>query len=89
MIDVKPKGLELPKRKLPKELKKLTEKYKKPEIDIKFRRKVVWYASKIGEWLVDKSSVVIGKALSLAIPKWFWFALIGAIVVIGLIIWLV
>lgn len=84
-FDIEPKGLELPKRKLPKELKKLTEKYKKPEIKISFGRKVQWYASKIGGWFIDASSVVIGKALSLAIPKWFWFALLVLIIIITLI----
>jgi hypothetical protein len=89
MIDVEPKGLDLPKRELPKKLKYLEEKYSNPEIEISTGEMIEYYAWKSFAWIRGQVTHVVTKAIQMAIPKWFWFALIGAVVVIGLIIWLV
>ena len=79
MIDIEPRGLDLPKRKLPKELKKLTEKYKNPEIKISF-----W--DRMNKWFIDSSSLILSQVVQMIIPKWFWLALLAIILVATILV---
>ena len=81
MIDIEPKGLDLPKRKIPTELKKVEEKYKNPPPEFK---PTFWDG--LGEWLQEAAVNVALKVVGGVIPMWFWFALLGAIILIIIIV---
>ena len=82
MIDIEPKGLDLPKRELPTELKPVEEKFKKPEITIDI-------FSRLGYWAESKLVDVAAKIITKAVPYWVWLALIGAVVVTIIVISLI
>ena len=82
MIDIEPKGLDLPKRELPTELKPVEEKFKKPEITIDI-------FSRLGYWAESKLVDVAAKIITKAVPYWVWLALIGAVVVAIIVISLI
>ena len=79
MFDIEPKGLDLPKRKLPTELKRVEEKHKKPPPEF---NPTFWDG--LGGWLEDAVVNVAAKVVERLIPDWFWFALFG-VVILGII----
>lgn len=87
-IEVEPRGLDLPKRKIPKELKKVEEKYSKPGINISAWRYIQYYLSKFGKWLMDTTSTVVGKAFQMVVPSYFWYGLL-ALIAVGMAIGIV
>ena len=65
----------------------LEEKYSNPEIEITLGHKIEYYALKSFVWVRDQVTHVVTKAISMAIPKWVWFALVGAVILTLVLIW--
>lgn len=95
-IEVVSRGLDLPKRELPKELKKtgydfrkLREKRLSEIKKISVGDQLYFYAYKFGNWLMNKGSEFAGKTLRQIIPPYVWFSIIGLVAVVLIIITLV
>tara|TARA_R100001244_G_scaffold121224_2_gene90848 strand:- start:950 stop:1195 length:246 start_codon:yes stop_codon:yes gene_type:complete len=73
MIDIEPKGLDSPKRELPKKLDKLKEIYQKPTIKISI-------LARIGYWIESKIVDIAVKVVMKSVPYWVWLSLVGGLV---------
>ena len=79
MIDIEPKGFHRykpKKREIPKELKPVEEKYKKPPPKFK-----MGWLDPLNNWIKEVGSEIATKAVKDAIPSWVWITLIGVVVI--------